>query len=32
MNNGLGAVININIDYYTRTELIKKIYKAVIIK
>ena len=32
MNGGLGAVVNVNIDYYTRTELIRKIHEAVIIK
>ena len=32
MNGGLGAVVNVNVDHYTRTELIRKIHEAVIIK
>ena len=32
MNGGLGAVVNVDVDHYTRTELIRKIHEAVIIE
>jgi len=32
INGGLGAVVNVDVDHYTRTELIRKIHEAVIIK